>query len=90
MDPGPYRFLGRVQGFKHGIRDANSDSNVGLGKGLEDKWVSIKELDFCDVVGLHKLHHLRWWQWVRGCGAPVHLWLEPQSLSPSKLKLKGG
>jgi hypothetical protein len=64
--------FGRVQASEHAIWNAHNDTDVGPGERLENKWVSIKELHFGDVVGLQELHHLGRWERVRGRSAPVH------------------
>ena len=63
--------LGRVKASEHRIWNAHSDTNIGPRKRWKNKWVSIKELDFGDVVGLQELHHLGRWERMRGGVAPV-------------------
>ena len=64
MDPTLCGLLGRVQASEHGVGNANSDTNVGPRKCLENIRVGIKELDLVDVVGLQELHHIVGWQRV--------------------------
>lgn len=72
MDPALGGSEGGVEASEEGVGDADGDADVGAGESFQDEWVGVEKLDFGEVIGLEKLHHLGRRQRVGRGGAPVH------------------